>query len=106
MSTTSDPNDPRLSHGPDSAPGPQAEAYLVLSEEERAAGFVRPVRLSYKHAVPDCGAVTTMARSIAETYARQPSFYGATYCCACRMHLPVGPNGEFIWVDGGERVGS
>ena len=50
MTTTDDRNDPRLSHGADSAPVEQAEAYLVLSDDERARGFVRPVRTSYRHA--------------------------------------------------------
>lgn len=40
-----------------------------------------------------------MGIAIAETYARQPSFYGATYCVHCQMHLPVGEHGEFIWED-------
>lgn len=113
MSTTSDSNDPRLTHGTDTGPVPQAEAYLVLSEEERQKGFVRPLRLSYRHRVEytGCGAVTTMARAIAETYARVPSFYGATYCCRCQMHRPAGRLGEFTWMDadGGdtdERVGT
>lgn len=100
MSLTTDPADPRLTRGADPTDGgrvPQAPAYLVLSEEERAQGFVRPVLLSYWHAV--CGAVTTMARPIAETYARQPGFYGATYCATCRQHRPVGAEGEFHWVD-------
>lgn len=105
MGTTSDPKDPRLTRGPDTEPGPQAEVYLVLSEDERAAGFVRPVRRTYIHNVPSCGAATTMAQAIAETYARSPGFYGSTYCCACRMHLPVGMNGEFTWEDG-TKVGS
>lgn len=98
MGITDDRNDPRLSHGaddPDSTPG-MAEAYLVLSEEERAKGYVRPFRTSYVHLV--CGAVTTMNQAIAATYARQPSFYGATYCTACRNHRPVGENGEFLWM--------
>lgn len=102
---TSDPSDPRLTHGADDTPVPQAQAYLVLSEQERAAGFVRPVRQSYIHET--CGGVTTMGLAIAETYARNPSFYGATYCAICRMHRPVGPDGEFIWDDGsGVKVGS
>lgn len=46
---TTDPNDPRLGHGTDSGPAPQNQAYLILSEEERAKGFVRPVRRTYKH---------------------------------------------------------
>jgi len=97
MSLTTDPNDPRLTHGSDTEPVEQAEVYLVLSEEERAKGFVRPLRLSYWHTV--CGAVTTMNQAIAETYARNPQFYGGTYCATCYQHRPVGPDGEFHWVD-------
>jgi hypothetical protein len=100
MVLTSDPHDPRLTHGVDAEPVPQAPAYLVLSDEERAKGFVRPVRRSYQHQA--CGTITTMGRSIAETYAAQPTFYGATYCCGCRKHLPIGPDGEFVWVENGE----
>ena len=103
MSTTSDPNDPRLTRGSDAEPRPQAEVYLVLSEAERAAGFVRPVRLTYTHMV--CGSSTCMSQDIAETYARDPHFYGATYCVTCRQHRPVGPDGEFVW-DDGSMVGS
>jgi hypothetical protein len=152
MSLTDDPKDPRLTRGVDSAPVAQAPAYLVLSEEERAKGFVRPVRDSYRHAgkpgpsfplrdltaeeavyagdfiafevYPDsmaprtgrfwsqadldavgkgCGAVTTMARPLAETYAREPRFYGATYCVGCCMHKAVA---EFRWVADGSVVGS
>lgn len=122
----------------------------MLSDEERAKGFVRPVRRSYKHVglqtknpmrdLTDkehelydsegyvkfeiyptgsnavgkfwtqadldnrgCGTVTTMAQAIAETYARSPHFYGATYCTGCQKHLPVA---EFIWIDDGTVVGS
>jgi hypothetical protein len=71
--------------------------YLVLSEAERAKGFVRPVRESYQHL--KCGGVTTMGSSIAETYARDPSFYGGTFCATCREHFPVGESGEFVWVE-------
>lgn len=97
---TTDSNDPRLGRGVDKQPGPQNEAYLVLSDEERAKGYVRPVRESYIHT---CGAMTTMSRDIAETYARDPFFYGATYCCRCRQHLPVD---EFKWTGTDEQVGS
>src|SRR5690348_9512706 len=97
MSLTSDRNDPRLSYGTDTTPGPQNEVYLVLSDEERAKGFVRPVRRSYRHRDPECETVTTMGRALAETYARQPSFYGATFCCGCNEHLRVGEDGEFVW---------
>lgn len=149
---TTDPADPRLGHGQDNKPVPQQEAYLILSEEERAKGFVRPVRRSYKHvgapgpkyslsdltdeqkalwgdeyakfeAYPEgsnaigkfwtqaqldnirkgCGTVTTMGDAFAETYAREPRFYGATYCVVCSMHKPVN---EFIWIDDGTEVGT
>lgn len=103
MSETTDRDDPRLGHGPNTEPVPQNAAYLVLSADERAKGFVRPVRTSYRHAT--CGQVTTMAIGIAETYARQPDFYGSTYCTTCRMHRPVGEHGEFAWLDG-SAVGS
>lgn len=101
MSLTSDPNDPRLGYGTDDEPGPQNEVYLVLSEQERSRGFVRPIRDSYTHSV--CKQTTTMARPIAETYARNPTFYGATYCTTCRKHLPVS---EFTWEPDGSTVGS
>lgn len=100
---TSDPNDPRLTHGVDDAPTEQAPVYLVLSDEERAKGFVRPVRRSYVHLV--CGTETTMGQALAETYARQPSFYAATWCMECERHLAVGEDGEFVWPDG-SKVGT
>ena len=154
MSLTTDPNDPRLCHGTDNEPGPQCDTYLVLSEEERAKGFVRPVRNSYVHVgkshshykginrmlteeeqkeYPDkkyvavltvltkedgsflggayvtseeltayqfgqrtggCNTSTRMGQVLSETYARNPSFYWATYCVHCQKHLPVQ---EFVW---------
>lgn len=146
MSLTTDPNDPRLGHGHDDAPVPQNPVYLVLSDEERAKGFVRPVRDSYIHVgrhfmgqtreltddekarfvQPDdgdpfvlvemlpegkerfwtkaeyeqvgkgCSTVTTMGRALSETYAREPRFYGSTYCVKCAMHRPVR---EFRWIE-------
>lgn len=162
MSLTDDPKHPGLGHGSDDKPVPQNDTYLVLSAEERAKGFVRPVRHSYrhvgiagpKHPVRDltdvekerfksgdgkgepyvrfevypesespltgrfwlqsqldrvgagCGTVTTMGQALAETYARKPGFYGATYCCGCMMHRPVGEDGEFVWDGTSERVGT
>lgn len=103
MSTTSDPKDPRLTRGVDEQPVPMADAYLVLSDDERAKGFVRPLRRSYVHTT--CGTETRMGEAIAETYARDPKFYGATYCVNCRMHRPVGSDGEFVW-DDGSKVGT
>ncbi len=145
MPVTTDPNDPRIGHGSTTEPAPQNEVYLVLSDEERAKGFIRPLRMSYKHVgeqgpkypledtadervkwekYPDsespvtgrywnqavldnigkgCGTVTTMGLAIAETYARDPHFYGATYCMGCQMHKPVA---EFVWIDDETIVGS
>lgn len=100
MGVTSDPSDPRLTRGVDETRAPMADAYLVLSDEEIAQGFERPFRDAYKHL--KCGAVTTMNYSIAATYARQPHFYGSTYCCQCQMHRPVGERGEFVWVENGK----
>lgn len=149
MALTTDPNHPDLTRytGPEEV-APQAKVYLVLSEEERVKGFVRPVRRSYTHVGPQgpryslkkvpvedrpkedwafyekypeeetsigkywtqadldnkgCGASTHMGLALCETYARQPNFYGATYCVGCSKHLPVE---EFVWDEDGERVGS
>jgi hypothetical protein len=99
VSLTIDPKDPRLGHGADTEPRDQHDVYLVLSEEDRKKGLVRPLYRSYIHHDPECGAVTKMGQALCETYARNPSFYGATYCCGCRMHRPVGREGEFTWLD-------
>jgi hypothetical protein len=98
---TDDANDPRLTHGADAAEVPQAEVYLILSSEERAKGFVRPVRKTYRHTT--CNMTTRMGREIAETYARNPGFYGATYCVNCGMHRPVA---EFVWEFDGTTLGT
>jgi hypothetical protein len=135
---TTDPDHPDLGHGPDDKPTPQGSVYLVLSEEERAKGFTRPLRRAYRHVgvkpqydlvdltpeqfklwgheyakfepYPDgggkfwtkealkggCQTVTTMGLALCETYARDPKFYGATYCCGCVAHLRVR---EFVWIE-------
>ena len=136
-------------------PDGQHEKYVILSADERAKGFVRPVRTRYRHIgrpgprfelvdltdeqrerhrdfgyvkfepYPEsehpitgqfwtqeqlvdrgCGTVTTMAVEIAETYARNPSFYGGTFCAGCGTHLSVGSDGEFVWEGTEERVGT
>lgn len=46
MPATTDPDDPLLR---EIRPDGQQRSYLVLSEEERARGFIRPVRTTYKH---------------------------------------------------------
>jgi len=96
----------------------QHSDYLILCDEERAKGFVRPVRNAYIHvgANPEmqgcvllkkptdaCGSRTQMGKSLAETYARDPSFYGATFCYSCNAHFPVE---QFMWEGTTERLGS
>lgn len=154
MSLTTDPGDPRLGHGVDGQPIDQHEVYLVLSAEEIAKGYTRPLRRSYIHAGPagpehplrdltedekavyadykyvkyeaykedgsavvgrfwtqaqldgagkGCGVETKMGLALCETYARDPKFYGATYCAHCRMHKRVD---EFRWTEDGKVVGS
>jgi hypothetical protein len=99
MPLTDDPNSPCLhEHDEDG----MQHCYLILSEEERAKGFVRAVRTEYIHAyeLGGCGAVTWMALPLAETYARDPHFYTGTWCGGCKTHLPVGAvRGEFYWLD-------
>lgn len=92
MSLTTDRNNPDLNTPKEDG---QNKVYLVLSDDELAKGFVRPVRRTYVH--NKCGVATTMGQKLAETYARDPSFYGATYCVRCSTHLPVA---EFSWDDG------
>lgn len=126
--------------------------YWILSDAERAKGFVRPVRDAYTHvglatpthlrdltpkehkdydkygylkyesypedkrpltgrywtqamldSVHRCGATTTMNIKIAETFARDPRFYGSGYCATCRTHFP---NEEFVWQGTNIRVGT
>lgn len=69
--------------------------YIVLSDEERAKGFIRPVRRSYIHLT--CGTMTSMGKAIAETYAHKPSFYSDLFCAECKDHFPVGASGSFVW---------
>lgn len=133
--------------------------YYVLSKEERAKGFIRPLRDKYIHVgipgpefplrdlTPEeierwgsygyvkfepypegyhgsatgtfwtqdqldkvgkgCQTETRMQdKGLVETYARNPRFYGATFCCGCGKHLRVGKKGEFVWKGTTERVGT
>lgn len=102
----------------------QQLAYVVLSDEERAKGFVRPYRDAYLHVGREpemsgailirpgaskhasgkaCGHRTSMSRSIAETYARDPFFYSGTFCVSCGAHYPLD---EFVWEGTTEGVGT
>lgn len=91
------PTDERLQDG-------QKKDHWVLSPEERSSGHVRPVRVSYVHSV--CGTETRMPYAIAETYAKNPLFYGSTWCCGCCQYLPVGSSGNFYWTGTNEKVGT
>lgn len=84
MGLTTDRNDPCL-HVIE--PNGMQRCYLVLSEEERGKGFVRPVRRAYIHF--KCGSVTTMGLALCETYARDPKFYGGTFCVHCGAHFDL-----------------
>lgn len=104
MSITTDPNNECLSK---IRPDGQQECYLVLSEEERKKGFIRPVRMEYRHVA--CGTITKMGFAIAETYARDPTFYTGTFCSKCGKHFPlVNEQGgrNFVWIDNLEGVGT
>lgn len=96
----------------------QQKGYLILTEKERAKGFVRPIRQSYVHVGRDpvfedgvlvqygqggCGALTMMSLAIAETFARDPDFYDGTFCSGCKSHHPLE---EFVWDGTEEAVGS
>lgn len=165
---TTNPNATELKEGQQNKTG-QHGIYLVLSEEERSKGFIRPVRTSYIHIGKKletegtlhslekelenhsdfakefytkengyagflkypkskepvtgrfiktseyndilnkkqhsggCGTITKMRLALAETYARDPKFYGATFCVGCNKHLPVD---EFVWDGTNEILGS
>jgi len=112
MGLTTDRNDECLD---EIRPDGQQECYLILSDEERAKGFVRPVRRSYIH--KKCGTVTAMGQAIAETYARNPKFYGGTFCVHCGAHFPLMDYEnlekdvpdyvpQFLWVGTNEGVGT
>lgn len=77
------------------------KGYVVLSTAERAKGFVRPCRDSYVHKT--CGVETRLSRMIAETYARNPTFYSGTFCAGCKGHFPLA---EFVWTGSEDVVGT
>lgn len=147
-STTGEP--PDKVRAEQTEPTGQHKSYLILCDAERAKGFVKPYRDTYRHRGPPgpryelrdltteeleqnarwsyvkfepypqdelpvtgrywtqaqldaigkgCGTTTTMGRKLAETYARDPNFYGATFCVTCNRHLPLS---EFTWEPDGE----
>jgi hypothetical protein len=92
--TDGSPVPPDRSHTRNRGDGQQV-GYIVLTEEERRKGFVKPVRSSYVH--DKCRSITTMGRALSETYARDPYFYSGTFCCNCGAHFDLS---EFHWQDG------
>jgi len=82
-------------------PDGQYVDHWVLCEEEIARGFVRPLRKTYIH--EKCSSITTIPAPIAATYARNPQYYGSTFCCACGDYFLVA---EFLWFGTNVRVGS
>lgn len=106
---TTDRNDPGIEV---IKPNGQQAAYLILSDEEIAKGFIRPVRRTYRHRA--CVSTTTISTKIAETYARDPRFYTGTFCCHCQQHFPLYEPEEadgqgrynFEWTTDGLPVGS
>ena len=77
------------------------KSYLILSDKERAKGWIRPFRDVYLHRV--CHTETKMGRELSETYARDPKFYTGTFCVKCRAHFPLE---QFVWAGTNEQVGS
>lgn len=104
MGITTDPRDPGLLEKRSDG---QQQTYLVLTEGERAKGYVRPLRHKTIHVA--CGTVTRIPAPCAETYARDPAFYGGTFCCHCGKHFPlVAQDGSvaFLWDEDQQPVGS
>lgn len=55
-----------------------------------------------------CDGVTTMGTDIAETYARNPHFYGSTFCVHCKDYFQLkNKDGSvaFLWEPHGSPVG-
>lgn len=73
----------------------QYENYPTVDEGE----FKQEVRTRYVH--EECGETTGMRQDLAESVARNPGFYGKTYCSGCQKHVPVE---EIRWKDGEDWV--
>ena len=104
------------------APGPKHPLRDLTADEEKRYGGIRYVKFEEYLREPissvtgrfwtqeqldkvgkGCGTETTMGAALSETYALDPKFYGATYCCGCSAHFPVG---AFRWTKDNEVVGS
>ena len=82
----------------------QFENHPGLPDNERAQEKRKlPFRHTYIHKreLGGCGKKTQMPRHCAETYAVDPTFYKATFCCECKAYRPVN---EFVWWDDGKNL--
>jgi len=82
-------------------PDGQKKDHWTLPEEDRKNGHVRPLRKNYVH--KKCNTNTRMPMACAETYAKNPKYYGSTFCCGCGDYFPVS---QFLWEGTNEEVGS
>lgn len=81
MSLTTNPNDPRLLEGQKNSTG-QHSIYLVLSEEERSKGYVRPYRDTYIHKGHEGYVVCGKNLQILSDDHEYADKYYAVMCCA------------------------
>ena len=72
-----------------------------LTEKERAAGLLRPLRRAYMHSA--CMSVTSPNEEVSLEMAKEPLKYSTTYCVRCGMYRPMS---EFKWVEDGKEVGT
>jgi hypothetical protein len=72
-------------------PDGQYERYPTNTE----GNFIAPYRDTYIHQT--CETSTKVGTSIADTYAKNPTFYTRTFCVQCADHFPLD---EFKWKDG------
>lgn len=77
-------------------PDGQYENYPTIDE----GPFVQKPRRTYVH-VDGCGVVTKMSLELAESVARDPTYYSATFCVGCGTHVPVE---QVEWEDGSDWV--
>jgi hypothetical protein len=72
-----------------------------LTPEEKAAGFIRPMRTRVKHKF--CGTTSILRTVDALDMARDPTSWSTCWCMVCGRRLPAD---QFEWFPGGEAVGS